>query len=121
MGMKEWREKRKAKKLAKTDPYVLEERRLLLRQMELDPLTEEYDKLQAEIEKFNTAKKSSRENKRWLTPEKGSIITKALGIIGTVGSIFAVAHFEKDGFQATGEKRTILDAVCRAAGNFLHK
>lgn len=121
MSFKEWKEKRKQKRLERQDPYILEERRLKLKQRELDPLTDEYERLQAEIERFNKANRESRENRRRLTPEKASIWTKIIGGLGTVGAIVAVAKFEKDGIAATGEKRTIMDSLCRAAGNFLHK
>ena len=121
MSLKEWKEKRKQKKLDKQDPYIREERRLKLKQLELDPLTDEYERLQAEIEKFNKANRESRDNRRHLTPEKASIWTKIIGGICTIGGIVAVAKFEKDGLCITGEKRTIMDSLCRAVGNFLHR
>lgn len=118
---KEWRAKRKQRKLDRQDPYILEERRLKLKQCQLDPLTDEYERLQAEIERFNKANKECRDNKRRLTPEKASIWVKALSILGTVGGIALVAKFEKDGNVVTGEKRTLMDSLCRACGNFLHR
>ena len=122
--MKEWlkkhREKRRLKAIEK-NPYRFEERRLLLKQMELDPMSEEYTKIQARIKELTQTNKVSRDNKRRLTPEKATIWAKILGGLGTIGAIVAVAKFEKDGLTATGEKRTILDSLCRAAGNFLHK
>lgn len=118
---KEWRHRRKQQRLERRDPYILEERRLKLKQCQLEPLTDEYERLQAEIERFNKANKECRDNKRRLTPEKATIWAKILGIIGTVGGIAVVAKFEKDGGIVTGEKRTLMDALCRAAGNFLHR
>ena len=118
---KEWRANRKQKKLDRQDPYVAEERRLKELQRTLDPMSPEYEQLQKRIETFNKANKECRENKKWLTPEKASIFTKFIAAFGTFGAIVAVAHYEKDGVCATGEKRTIMDALCSAAGRFLHR
>lgn len=118
--LKKHRESRKQKAIER-NPYRFEERRLLLKQMELDPMSDEYTKIQARIKELTQTNKVSRENKRRLTPEKATIWAKVLGGLGTIGAIVAVTKFERDGLTATGEKRTILDALCRGAGNFLHK
>lgn len=122
MNMKQWKAKRRARKEARRDPYDRQEIRILDELEKLDVKDPEYSRLQTLLKTTNTMRSESRESRRRLTKEgRGNLWGKILGILGTVGGIVAVAKFEKDGGMVTGEKRTIMDALCRAVGNFLHR
>lgn len=117
MDFKAWKEKRKAKKYERKDPYDKEELRLLTRLNSLTMGTEEYKECQAELKNINAMRSESRESKRKISKQdRGSIVLKILGgVTGGLG-LLAVIKAEKDGLTYTGEKRTIMDSICRGIG-----
>lgn len=122
MKFKEWKMKRREKKEARRDPYDKEELRLQLALMELTPGTPEYKEVQAELKAIVGTRSESRESKRKIAKsDRGGIIMKVLGIAGTIGGVVTIAKFERDGMVFTGEKRSLMDALTRTIGNFMHR
>lgn len=122
MSLKDKWNKRKARREAKKDPYDVQELRLQMKLLELEPGTDEYKEIQAELKNTVTTRSESRESKRRIAKgDRGGIILKILGIGGTLAGIITVANYEREGMTFTGEKRTVMDALVRTASNFFHK
>ena len=122
MGFKEFKEKRRKIKEERRDPYDKEEIKILMKMKATKPGTEEYKELQQELKSINQIRAESRESKRKISKaDKGGILLKILGIGGGAIGLFSIIKAEKDGLVATGEKRTILDAISRAIGNVFVK
>ena len=120
MDYKEWREKRKARRFEKMDPYDKEELRLHQYLSTLELGSAEYDKAQSELKAVNEMRESSHESKRRISKsDKGGIIRQGLGIVGTLLGIGAVGWYEMKGNTFTGEKRTIADGLTRAVARFM--
>lgn len=118
MNVKDWMKRRKERKEGKKDPYDKEELRLLLRLQKLNPGTEEYKEAQAELKNINQMRGESRESKRKIAKaDRGGIVLKVLGLVGGGVGLFSVIKAERDGLTFTGEKRTVMDAICRGIGN----
>lgn len=114
--LKTWKEKRKAKQEAK-DPYLVQEIRLNLKLRDLEPGTEEYEKIQQELKATNLMRADSRESKRRISKsDKGGIVIKLLGILGAGAGLGSIIWAEHKGLTFTGEKRSVMDSIARGIG-----
>ena len=119
---KEWKDRRKTKREEKRDPYDKMEVRLQLKLLDLEPGTEEFKECQAELKNIVSTRSESKESKRRIAKgDRGGIIVKTLGILGTIAGVVTVARYEREGMVFTGEKRTWMDSLVRTMGNFLHR
>ena len=102
--------------------YDKEEDRLCLMIAELDPLDEEYDKLQAKLKNNLSMRDTSKESKRKICKsDRGGVLMRILQIGGALAGGIMIGKFEKDGLTYTGEKRSFMDAVTRTFGNLFMK
>lgn len=115
-----WKDKRKAKKLAKGDFFDKEEDRLSKLLAEVDPKEdrETYETLKKDLKETINMRSESRESKRRISKEaKGNLLIKTVGgIIGALG-LGGILWAEHKGMVFTGEKRSMVDSISRTIGN----
>lgn len=115
-----WREKRKARKLAKQDFYDKEEDRLSKLLVNTDPKDdrETYENLKKDLKETIAMRSESRESKRRISKEaKGNMLVKVLGgAIGAIG-LGSILLAEHKGMVFSGEKKSIMDSISKSIGN----
>ena len=113
---------RKKDKMSVYKLYDDEEVRLLTKMANMENGTEAYKEAQSELRALNATRAESRESKRRISKDgKVTLAAKILGIIGGGIGLFSIIKAERDGMTFTGEKRTIMDSLCRGIGNILHR
>ena len=119
MGLKE---KLRARRKRREDPYTSEELRLRKLIAEMDPFDERYDQLQGKLKNNISMQSDSKEAKSRLTKaDKGSLLCKILSVGGAIGGVLLIGKYERDGNTYTGEKRSMMDAIARTFGQvFMH-
>ena len=102
--------------------YDEEEVRLLTMMSNMEKGTEAYKEAQSELRSLNATRAESRESKRRVSKDgKVTIAAKLIGLGGGIIGLFSIIKAERDGLTFTGEKRTIMDSICRGIGNILHR
>lgn len=112
--------KRKAKKEETADYYYDKQEKELLKAMDAmeDKNSEAFEKLQAKLKNINIMRAESKESKRRISKQdRGGIIIKVLGIFGAAAGVGSIIWAEHEGMTFTGEKRSIMDSICRGIGN----
>ena len=115
MGLREkWRRYRDDHK----NYYSEEEQRLNKMLADLDPLDDDYVKLQ-QIQKNNLAMRdTSKESKRKICKsDRGGLLMTLLKVGGGIGCGIMISKFEHDGMTYTGEKRSFMDSLTKMFGN----
>ena len=123
MGFKEWKKKRKLRKLERADQYDLLEAKLKAELLKIDDVqSEDFRKVRQELKEINVIRAESRESKRRISKQdKGGIFIKLLSIIGAGAGIGSIILAERQGMVFTGEKRSVMDSISRALGNVFFK
>ena len=121
MGYKDWKAKRKCRKEekeARKDPYTILERQLLNRCIAAEKGTDTFKELQSELKNVNIMRAESTESKRKISKQdKGGMLRKCIeGGVGLIG-LGSIIYVERQGFMATGEKRTVLTSIARGIGD----
>ena len=89
---------------------------------QIDPLDENYDKLQEQRKANLQMRSDSKEYKRKIPKsERAGILLKILSVGGAIGGGVMLAKYEKDGMTFTGEKRSMMDSLARLFGNMFMK
>lgn len=115
-------EKWKARKEERIDPYTKEEMRLRTMIAQIDPLDENYDKLQAKLKTNLQMRSDSKEYRRKIPKsERTGVLLKLLSVGGAIGGGVMLAKYEKDGMTFTGEKRSMMDSLARMFGSMFMK
>lgn len=113
--------KKKEKKVSIYKFYDEEEARLLAKLAELESGTDSYKETQSELRAISQMRAESKESKRRISKEgKVSLAASILGFTGGVIGLFGVIKAERDGLTFTGEKRTIMDSICRGIGQIFN-
>lgn len=83
---------------------------------ETEPGTDEYDKIQKQLEMLSQNEKRIRETRSRITKEgKGNLLLKGLGLLGVGGIVYGVSKFESEGNMFTGQKGGIITSLTRLA------
>lgn len=118
----EARARRKARKEAKQDPFDAIERKLQLKRLDLEPGTDEYERISKELRDNTAMRAENRESKRRIAKaDRGTLICRILSIIGAGAGIGSVIWAERQGMVFTGEKRSLMDSITRGIGNVFFK
>ena len=114
MGLKE---KWKASRERRRDPYDKEEERLRNMIAQIDPLDARYSEMQEKLKNNIRMQNDSKENHRKIAKaDRGGVLMKILSVAGAIGGGFMIGKFERDGLTYTGEKRSFMDAIARTFG-----
>lgn len=118
----EARARRKARKEAKRDPFDVIEQKLQLKRLDLEPGTDEYERISKELRDNTAMRAENRESKRRIAKaDRGTLIGRILSIIGAGVGIGSVIWAERQGMVFTGEKRSLMDSITRGIGNVFFK
>lgn len=119
-------EKFKARRVEKKrlkDLYAEQEIRLNKMLGDLNPGTDEYEKIQSELKATNEMREKSRTSKgRASSGEKLGFWARIIGVGGSLATVGAIIFAEHKGMTFTGEKRSVMDSIAKTIGSiFVHR
>lgn len=96
--------------------FELEEKRIIEKLATLEIGTEEYDKVQSELEKHRQMEEKKKDSNRRLSKEsKGKLLNTALSGVCLGSLAYGISRFELKGNLFTGENRGSINSIVKIA------